>query len=56
MLTDRATMTFRVTKAPVKGILQGAIVANPQVLTLDMEGKGEAQKYLSRDTLTKTKS
>ena len=44
-------MTRRITRAPVKGVLQGAIVTNPLVLTLDMEG--EVHKYLSRDPQAK---
>ncbi|GFZ19591.1 hypothetical protein Acr_28g0002960 [Actinidia rufa] len=46
-------MTRRITRAPVKGVLQGAIVTNPLVLTLDMES--EVQKYLSCDPEAKPK-
>ncbi|PSS08043.1 Actin cytoskeleton-regulatory complex protein [Actinidia chinensis var. chinensis] len=45
-----------ITKAPVKGILHGAIVANPLALTPNLEGKGEALKYLSHDLLSKFRS
>ena len=49
-------MVRKITKATVKGILQGAIVANLLVLTPNMEDKREVLRYLSRDPLAKLKS
>ncbi|GFS35675.1 hypothetical protein Acr_00g0041390 [Actinidia rufa] len=49
-------MTRRITKAPVKSVLQGAIVVNPSALTPGMEDEGKALKYLSRDTSAKPRS
>ena len=45
-------MTRRTTKVPVKDTLQGAIIANPQVLTPSMEDRGEALKCSSFDPPT----
>ena len=53
VLTDWATMTCRITKALVRGDLQGVINANPQVLTPNVE-RG-ALKYPSPDLPIKLK-
>ena len=50
ILIDRAAMApRRITKAPAKGVMHGAIVANPLALIPDVEGEGEALKYMSHD-------
>ena len=45
ILTDRVTMTRRITRALVRGTLQGVVDANLKVLALDVEGG--ALKYSS---------
>ena len=50
------TITHKITTALVKGVPQGTIIANPQVLTPDVKDEREALKCLSRNPQAKLES